>query len=678
MIMEKSLKTDRLTLGTCYYPEHWPEELWADDLARMLSSGISVIRIAEFAWNKFEPEEGIYDFSFFDRFLDVAEPTGIKVIFCTPTATPPAWLTERYPETLNAFRDGTVMRHGLRRHYNYNSEVYRRKTAELVSRMAEHYAGRKCIIGWQIDNEFNCEANEYYSEADHSAFREYVKNRYGTLDRLNDAWGTVFWNQTYTEWEQVFLPRTTPNNVVNPHQYLEAKEFWSYSTRSFCKLQSDILRAKLPEGVFITHNGFFGHVDSHAMTQESLDFMMYDSYPNFAYVLDFDSKNPMKDRAWSWNLCHIRSISPLFGVMEQQSGPNGAVNGGIGAASPKPGQLRLWSMQSIAHGADYVSYFRWRTSWIGTEIYWHGILDQNNRDNRRLKEVSQVSKDIGKLSRVCGREYEAQVAIAFDYLNDWDSEQDGWHGPVGRKSQDSWFDSMQKAHIPCDFLYLSDDCDAEKLSKYRLIVYPDAAIITERTSELLHKYVSSGGTLVLGPLTGYKDRNGRVPMMSAPGLLADIAGGIVDDFTFVSRYDDTPRIRAFGKVLEAPLFNETLAPDSAEPAGVYEGAWYEGYPAVMVNRYGKGKCWTYGSAFSEEAVIALLSEEGISSPADGIVTAPESVEIAVRGGTMFLLNYLEEPAEIELGSPRMDLLSGEMLSGKTKIPGFGVIALDIL
>ena len=675
--MDKRLKTDKLTLGTCYYPEHWPEELWADDIRRMLDNGITVIRIAEFAWNKFEPEEGVFDFTFFDHFLDVAEKTDIKVIFCTPTATPPAWLTEKYPETLNAFRDGTLMRHGLRRHYNYNSEILKKKTAELVARMAEHYASRKCIIGWQIDNEFNCEANEYYSEADHCAFREYVKNKYGSLDQLNEAWGTVFWNQTYTDWQQVFLPRTTPNNVVNPHQLLEAKEFWSYSTRNYCKLQSDILRKYLPEDVFITHNGFFGHVDSHEMTRESLDFMMYDSYPNFAYVLDFNSKNPMKDRAWSWNLCHIRSISPIFGVMEQQSGPNGAYNGGIGAASPKPGQLRLWTMQSIAHGADYVSYFRWRTSWIGTEIYWHGILDQNNRDNRRLKEVYELSKELPRLQQIVGKDYEAEVAIAFDYLNDWDSESDGWHGPVGRKSQDSWFDAMQKAHVPCDFLYLTDECSSDMLSRYKLIVYPDAAIVTERTSLLLHEYVSNGGTLVIGPLTGYKDQYGRVPMTAAPGLLADIAGGTVDDFTFVSRYDENPKVVISGKELEAPLFNEMLKPDSAEIAGTYCKAWYEGQPAVLFNRFGKGTCWTYGSAFSEEAVLELLSKEGISSPTEGIVSVPESVEVAVRGKAMFLMNYLESAAKVSFSVPKKDILSGDIISGEAEIPGFGVIVLDL-
>ena len=674
--MDKRLDFGKLTLGTCYYPEHWPEELWRSDIDRMLDNGISVIRIAEFAWNKFEPEEDIYDMSFFDRFLDVAEQTPIKVIFCTPTATPPAWLTDRYPEVLNAFIDGTLIQHGLRRHYNYNSPVYLEKTADIVRHIARHYGKRKCIIGWQIDNEFNCESTEFYSESDHYAFREYVKAKYLTLDKLNEAWGTAFWNQTYTDWSQVYLPRPTANGIFNPHQQLEAKGFWSHSVREYCALQSRILRENIPAGQFITHNGFFGHLDSHAMTQESLDFLTYDSYPNFAYVLDFNSKNPMKDRAWSWNLCHIRSISPVFGIMEQQSGPNGAYGGGLGASSPKPGQLRLWSMQSLAHGADYISYFRWRTSRLGTEIYWHGILDQNNRDTRRLAEVKQVSKDLEKLACVKGTDYEAEVAIAFDYLDDWDSENDGWHGPVGRKSQDSWFDAMQKAHIPCDFVYFSDDCTAESLRRYKLIVFPDAAIVTERASELLHEYVRGGGTLVIGPLTGYKDENGLVPMTDAPGPLRDLAGCITDEYTFVSRYDDEPEVDLNGTAVPAPLFNEILIPETADVIGTYrDGVWYEGKPAVTRNRFGEGVCIKCGSAFSEEAVLSVLESEGIASPLSGRVDAPQSVEAAARGGVLFLLNYLGAPAEIKVSGKANDLLSGDTLSGTVTIPPYGVLAL---
>lgn len=253
------LKGDRLVLGTCYYPEHWPEKLWRDDLRRMLEAGIEVIRIAEFAWNKVEPEEGVFNYDFFDRFLDLAEEEGMKVIFCTPTATPPAWLTEKYPEVLNADMDGNRYYHGARRHYNYNSPVYRQLSARITEKSASHYGGRSCIIGWQIDNEVNCEKDVFYSESDHAAFREFLKDKYGTLDALNDAWGTAFWNQTYTDWQEVHAPRKTYSDSTNPHEVLDYTRFISQSARSFVKMQSDIIaRYKKPED-FITTNGIFGN-----------------------------------------------------------------------------------------------------------------------------------------------------------------------------------------------------------------------------------------------------------------------------------------------------------------------------------------------------------------------------------------------------------------------------------
>jgi len=205
VIMDKSMKLDRLTLGVCYYPEHWPEDLWEDDLKRMRQHGIEVVRIADFAWSVLEPVEGVFTYDLFDRFLDLTYKHGIKVIFCTPTAGPPAWLTHKYPEVLNAKKDGTLYRHGMRRHYNYNSPVYRELTARLVENIVAHFCTHPAIIGWQIDNEFNCETDVFYSEADHAAFRNYLKEKFGTLEALNEAMGTVFWSQTYTSWDEVYL-----------------------------------------------------------------------------------------------------------------------------------------------------------------------------------------------------------------------------------------------------------------------------------------------------------------------------------------------------------------------------------------------------------------------------------------------------------------------------------------
>lgn len=405
---------DKLELGVCYYPEHWDQSLWEDDLRRMLKNGIETVRITEFAWNKFEPTEGNYTYEFFDSFMEVVERIGIKVIFCTPTATPPAWLTEKYPEVLNSTREGVLYRHGARRHYNYNSPKYQELTSVIVTKIAEHYGKHPNIIGWQIDNEINCEVAVFYSESDTIAFRGFLKEKYKTLDNLNKAWGTTFWNQDYTKWDQVYVPRNTIKATTNPHHDMDYIPFVSRSACSFVKLQSDILKKYIKSGDFITTNGMFGNLDNHCMTDESLDFYTFDSYPNFAYCLGEDPKNSndLNDRRWSRRLSEVRSVSNNFGVMEQQSGPNGWTTR-TGAPSPKPGQMALWTMQSVAHGADFISYFRWRTCIMGTEIYWHGILDYSNRENRRIKEVNKINQLFSKIGNVAGSTFSEQAATVF-------------------------------------------------------------------------------------------------------------------------------------------------------------------------------------------------------------------------------------------------------------------------
>ncbi|MEE3457300.1 MAG: DUF4434 domain-containing protein, partial [Lachnospiraceae bacterium] len=317
--MEKQrFQFKEMTAGVCYYPEHWPKEMWRDDLRRIREAGISVIRIAEFAWTIFEPVEGTFSFDFFDEFLAVAEEEGIKVIFGTPSATPPAWLTEKYPEVLNARKDGVLLRHGGRRHYNYNSPVYRKLTARIVEQLARHYGQHPCLVGWQIDNELNCETSEFYSEADHAAFRSFLKEKYGTLDKLNAAWGTVFWSETYTDWEQLHCPRPVINNGDNPHLMLDYRRFVSASCLTFAGMQAEIIRKYKKPGDFITTNGLFGDMDNHKLQQDSLDIYTYDSYPNFAFEIDRDPKHSkdLNDRKWTRNLTETRSVCPHFGIME--------------------------------------------------------------------------------------------------------------------------------------------------------------------------------------------------------------------------------------------------------------------------------------------------------------------------------------------------------------------------
>lgn len=665
------IKDNKISLGVCYYPEHWPEEEWEDDLKRMLENGIQTVRIGEFAWNLIEPREGVYDYSFFGRFLDLAERVGMQVIFCTPTATPPAWLTQKYPEVLNATMEGVVYQHGFRRHYNYNSPKYQELTRRIVGKLASHYARRTCIIGWQIDNEFNCEVAEFYSESDSLAFRQYLKNKYGSLAALNDAWGTVFWNQTYTAWEEVDVPRPTPTNRVNPHRKLDFYRFISDSVCRYARMQSDILRKYIKPGDFITTNGIFGNLDSHRMVEDSLDFMTYDSYPNFSYCYGlYRAEDPTKDRNWSKHLSEVRSISPNFGVMEQQSGANGSME--MMAPVPRPGQITLWTMQSIAHGADYVSYFRWRTATFGTEMYWHGILDYSGRDNRRLAEIRDIYEKLGQIQGAAGSQYEAEVAVLRDYDNIWNGQADVWQRNLEEASIWGLFQACQHTHTPYDYVYI-DHCKDKDLQKYKVVFYPHGAILTEKHAGILEQYVKQGGTLVLGCRTGYKDIHGICITDPLPGLVSELTGTDIPEYTAIAPDTESVAVSWGDTTFKTVLFNDQLeAVGNAEVAAQYDEGYYQGAGALVHNRYGEGETYYFGSVFTAEAAQVFLEKLDVAEPYHEIIEAPEEIEIAVRvkeeDGScrkyLFVLNYADRRKQIVLNQPLKNLFTGKVETGK--------------
>jgi len=667
-----------MILGTAYYPEHWDKSLWENDILRMQEHGLNLLRIGDFAWSKYEQREGEFTISYFDEFLELCSKHSMDVIFCTPTAAPPVWLLHKYPEILNRDINGDAY-YGPRRFYNYNSPIYRELSERIVEKLAEHYRKWDIIVGWQVDNELNCDLSEFYSDADHAAYREYLKEKFGTLDNLNESLGLVFWSRAYSDWEQVTLNRKNVGGAVNPHLALEERRFFSASAISFCKLQVDVIKKHLPDEKFITTNGLFSNLDYNKLMECGLDFITFDSYPNFAFDLSKDPKRPgnLNDRKWSWNLMWTRSVSPVFGIMEQQAGANGWSTR-METPMPKPGQMKLWTMQSIAHGADMVVYFRWRTSPIGPEIYWHGLNDYANTDNRRLRELGEIGQINSALESIRGTTYKAKVAVLKDYSNAWDASVDVWHGRVDYFSDNSWFEATQLTHTPCDFLYLREQTSLQDLLAYEMLVYSHAAIVELKTADLLKAYVENGGTLIFGARTGYKDEFGRCPMRPMPGLISDWCGVTVKDYTLVSPEDGEINVEWNGKQVCAPVFNEVLKTndDDTEILARFQGSYYDGQPALCHKPFGMGHVYYLGACFSVEMAQTLLETTNQISPYNHIVELPKEVELAVRTDGevdyLFILNYKNIELDIKVKKPLLGLTSSKIFEGAITLKPYDV------
>lgn len=410
-----------------------------------------------------------------------------------------------------------------------------------------------------------------------------------------------------------------------------------------------------------------------------LDFITFDSYPNLAFDLSKDPNQPgnLNDRKWSWNLMWTRSVSPVFGIMEQQAGANGWTTR-METPAPKPGQMKLWTMQSIAHGADMVAYFRWRTSPIGCEIYWHGLNGYANTDNRRLRELKEIGQINSALESIRGTTYKAKVAVLKDYSNVWDLAVDVWHGRVDSFSDNSWFEATQLTHTPCDFFYLREQTGLKDLSVYEMLVYPHPAIMEPKTADLLKEYVENGGTLIFGARTGYKDKFGRCPMRPMPGLISEWCGVTVTDYTLVGSGDGEISIEWNGKQISTPVFNEVLKTNDSdtEILARFRGNYYDGQPALCHKSLGKGHVFYLGASFSVEMAKTLLEKANQISPYQQLLELPEAVELAVRtdGETdyLFILNYKDVEVKIKLNQALPELISGEVIEGITTLKPFDV------
>ncbi|HEU0223728.1 MAG TPA: beta-galactosidase, partial [Paracoccaceae bacterium] len=506
----------RRHLGVCYYPEHWPEESWAEDARQMAAIGLKYVRIGEFAWSRLEPRPGRHDLDWLARAIDILHGAGLKLILGTPTAAPPKWLVDAMPDMLPVDAAGRRLQFGSRRHYCFSHLGYRQECARIVTALAERFGQHPGVAAWQLDNEYGCHNTTLsYSEAARAAFRHWLARRYGAPEALNRAWGNVFWSMEYGDFAEIELPSLTPAEA-NPAHRLDFRRFSSDQVASFNRLQADILR-RLSPGRALIHN-FMGRSTAfdHFALGADLDISSWDSYP-----LGF--LEGAAGRPEDWQRRFARAGDPDFQafhhdlyratsggrwwVMEQQPGP---VNWGRHNPVPRAGMVRLWTWEALAHGAETVSYFRWRQAPFGQEQMHSGLLRPDSSRAEGFHEVAHVAREMAAID--LPGPGEAPVGIVFDCESTW-----AWEiQPQG--AEFSYFRLvfelyrvLRRLGLDVDFLPPT----ARSFGGRRLVLIPALFAWTEALREAIGAFQ---GLTLIGPRSGSKRRDFAIPPSLPPDL----------------------------------------------------------------------------------------------------------------------------------------------------------------
>lgn len=647
--------TGKPLFGACWYPEHWERSEWARHIRLMKEAGFNVIRTADFAWAKLEPEKGKFDFSWLDETIEMLGNTGIQVILCTPTAAPPRWLTKEADIFLRD-RYGRARGWGSRRECCANNEAYREAARRIVSAMAEHYVASPHVIAWQIDNEFGCHGStRCYCEECRKKFCGWLQNRYGTVENWNRKWGTAFWSLQYDDFSDAILPAYNacePENGQsfshNPALDLDYRRFASDSWADFQQMQIDAIRRFAAQPV--THNlmGHFSDIDYYKLA-ENLDFVEYDNYPETQWARATYEADSMAHEI-------MRGVKNRnFIVAEEQSGPCGWDKMG---AAPEPGQLRLWTHQAVAHGAEGIVYFRFKALHYGMEQYWYGILDHDGVPRRRYYEIAETGREMKKLGMdILGGRNRYDALIVKDYENVWSHE---IRGHADRFRYGDLLYGYYKANAD---LNIMTAVGKTGFSDYKAVYMPGLDMVSPEMLEEITEYVHQGGTLVTTFRSGTRDLNCNMRTDTLPGAFRELAGIEVEEFDPVRK-----ETHIEGLVSSAcHVWCDLIKPVTAKVLCTYSDRWFKGAAAVTVNDFGKGKVYYVGCDLEEDALKALVRHISEKAGIQSIRELP-GVEIIRRENCTILLNYNDVP--VETGITGQSLLTGLPFDGQ--LPGYGV------
>jgi beta-galactosidase len=649
-----------LLLGAAWYPEQWDEATWESDLSLMEQAHIHFVRVGEFAWSTLEPSEGNFQLDWLARAVRAAERHHIAVVLGTPSAAPPAWLTQKYPETLRTDANGRKDGHGNRQQFDWSDPKYRELAARIASKMAERFGHDANVIGWQIDNEY---ANESYSEIDRTRFQQWLKAKYKTLDNLNKRWTTAYWSETYQSWDQVPIQST----YGNPGLLLNWREFVTDTWRSYQRNQLDAVRAHADPRQRITTNmmGWFNAYDHYTVAQD-LDFASWDDYIGTGQM-DPAENGARHDLTRGF-------LRKNFWVMETQPG---FVNWSANNNALNKGEVRAMAWNAIGHGSEAVEYWQWRSALNGQEQYHGTLVGADGKPVPLYSEVQQLGADFEKAGdALAGTTVESDVAILQDYESRW---------AIDWQKHNHAFDPVQSLlsfYRPLHALAGSVDivADTAPLTRYKLVVAPALNLLTPAAVANLEAYVRSGGHLVLGQRSAMKDEDNTLFRQRQPGPLAELLGANVAQWYALDK--PVPVSGTWG-VGESKIWAEQIAVQSPETKTLMtygkSNGWLDDQPAAVTRKVGQGSITYLGmsleGATADAAAKWMLAEAGV---APALPKVPEGVDIAIRSGggkkILILTNYNAAPQTVQLASPMHEILTGTTASAIT-LPQYGVAVL---
>ncbi len=671
--------------GADYYPEHWvfpydgtaeePESRWDQDAQLMEHAGMNVVRMGEFCWGLCEREEGKYDFAWLRRAMDTFAQHGVKIVLATPTAAPPVWLLKKHPEILPLDETGQPRHEGTRRAYCMNSDIYWDYSKKFVRAMAESLGDHPDMVAWQIDNGVGRHNTEYaFNPETRRDWIAWLKAKYETVDKLNEAMGLRFWGQVVNSYEEVPLPLPTPS-AHNPALITDWRRFSSDTCVAFIRMQVDILREITPKiPTTTTIRPYATQIDNFDLA-ETVDLVSLDSDAAAGHLAAENAMTIDIARSLKKN-----GEAEGFWVMEQKAGN---VAWAEANSLVRPGVVRLFSYQLISRGATGLLYFYWRMPRIGPEKFYGGVLTHDGlAKNRMFQEVMQVGQELQTLQPLlAGTQVKADVAILLSHASDWALDQPMRPNKFfsQREHVQLYYTALHDRNILVDFARPSDD-----LSKYKVVIAPSLHMISGGDADVLRLYVHNGGTLVGTFNTGLVDEN-NLAATDPPYEMSDMFGLKVVEFDPLPPGEEN-HITIKGGFPTTGLHSGRLWCDIIEPRGcqilgTYAQDFYSGKPAITLNNFGEGRAIYVGTMSSLPFYHDLVTWLRQTCSLNPLLRVPDQIEVSmrVRGDyrIYFLLNHHPtQNAHVQFFKPVRDCLTGKEISGGYDIPGKGILVVD--